>query len=290
MCYIISMTKQTTIRQFNKDFPDDDSCLEHIFNQRYGKHYECPKCHKTGFYRNRARKCYSCAWCGYDISPLAGTIFHKSSTPLKNWYFAIFLMSTSKNGVSAKEIQRQTGVTYKTAWRIQRQIRLLMRPDNDPLRGTVEVDDTYIGGKRHGKRGRGAEGKTPVLGMVEREGEVKANVVENLKMRTVEPIISNSIEKNSEVYTDEFFSYQDIKDYDYDHDVVKHRIKEYVRGNVHTNTIEGFWSQLKRSIHGTYHSVSPQHLQLYVDEFAWRYNRRTSSVPVFELLLQRLVA
>lgn len=199
-------------------------------------------------------------------------------------------MSTSKNGVSAKEIQRQTGVTYKTAWRMQRQIRLLMHPDTDPLRGTVEIDDTYIGGKRHGKRGRGAEGKTPVLGMVEREGDVKANVVENLKMRTVEPLISENIEKKSEVYTDEFFSYQHIKNYDYDHDVVKHRIKEYVRGNVHTNTIEGFWSQLKRSIHGTYHSVSPKHLQLYVDEFAYRYNHRASSVPVFELLLQRVVA
>lgn len=290
MCYIIGMTKQTTIKQFNKEFPDDDACLEHLFNQRYGKHYECPKCHKTGFYRNRNKKCYSCAWCGYDISPLAGTIFHKSSTSLKNWFFAIFLMSTSKNGVSAKEIQRQTGVTYKTAWRMQRQIRLLMHPDKDPLRGTVEIDDTYIGGKRPGKRGRGAEGKTPVFGMVEREGDVKANVVENLKIRTVKPLISENIEKKSEVYTDEFLSYQNIKNYDYDHDVVKHRIKEYVRGNVHTNTIEGFWSQLKRSIHGTYHSVSPQHLQLYVDEFAWRYNRRTSSVPVFELLLQRLVA
>jgi transposase-like protein len=142
-------------------------------------------------------------------------------------------MSTSKNGVSAKEIQRQTGVTYKTAWRMQRQIRLLMHPDKEPLSGTVEIDDTYIGGKRPGKRGRGAEGKTPVLGMVEREGEVKANVVQNLKMHTVKPLISENIEKKSVVYTDEFLSYQNIKKYDYEHDVVKHIIREYVRGNVH---------------------------------------------------------
>ena len=198
-------------------------------------------------------------------------------------------MSTSKNGVSAKEIQRQTGVTYKTAWRMQRQIRLLMKPGNDPLKGTVEIDDTYVGGMRPGKRGRGASGKTPILGMVERKGAVKASVVDDLKKRTVKPIILDGIEKDSEVFTDEFLSYRDIKKYDFDHDVVKHHIKEYVRGNVHTNTIEGFWSQLKRSIHGTYHSVSPQHLQLYVDEFAWRYNHRKSPTSLFELLLRKVV-
>ena len=254
------MLQHTTIQDFNEEFPDDDYCLDHIFNLRYGKDYICPKCGKTGFYRNRARKCYSCAWCGCDLSPLAGTIFHKSPTSLKTWFYAIFLMSTSKNGVSAKEIQRQTGVTYKTAWRMQRQIRLLMKPGNDPLKGTVEIDDTYV-----------------------------ASVVDDLKKRTVKPIILDGIEKDSEVFTDEFLSYRDIKKYDFDHDVVKHHIKEYVRGNVHTNTIEGFWSQLKRSIHGTYHSVSPQHLQLYVDEFAWRYNHRKSPTSLFELLLRKVV-
>jgi len=198
-------------------------------------------------------------------------------------------MSTSKNGVAAKEIQRQTGVTYKTAWRMQRHIRMLMKPGNDPLKGTVELDDTYIGGKRPGKRGRGASGKTPVIGMVERQGNVKANVVDDLKKRTVRPIISGSIKKKSTVYSDEFFSYQDIRKYDLNHDVIKHRIKQYVRGKVHTNTIEGFWSQLKRSIHGTYHSVSPQHLQLYVDEFAYRYNHRKSEAPLFHLLMERVV-
>ena len=128
-----------------------------------------------------------------------------------------------------------------------------------------------------------------MFGMVERKGKVKANVMNDLKKRRVEPIIVENIEKNSEVFSDEFLSYQDIKNYDYDHDVVKHRIKEYVRGNVHTNTIEGFWSQLKRSIHGTYHSVSPQHLQLYVDEFAYRYNHRKSETPLFFLLMDRVV-
>lgn len=283
------MITYTTINEFNKDFPDDDACLEHIFNQRYGKNYECPRCHKRGFYRNKTRKCYSCAWCGYDLSPLAGTIFHKSSTSLKNWFFAIFLMSTSKNGVAAKEIQRQTGVTYKTAWRMQRQIRMLMRSEDSQLSGTIEIDDTYIGGKHPGKRGRGASGKTPVLGIVERQGDLKADVVENMEKKTVMPIIQENIELKSTVYTDEFQSYASMNKAGFEHDYIQHGIKEYVRGEVHTNTIEGFWSQLKRSIHGTYHSVSPKHLQFYVDEFAWRYNHRASSASIFHLLLQRVV-
>jgi transposase len=213
--------KYTTIQQFNKDFPDDDACLEYIFNQRYGKDYECPKCHKRGFYRNRGRKSYSCAWCGYDISPLAGTIFHKSPTSLKNWFFAIFLMSTSKNGVAAKEIQRQTGVTYKTAWRMMRQIRKLMDSvDSTKLEGTIEVDETYIGGKRQGKRGRGAEGKSIVFGMAEREGEVRAEVVTNAKAKTLINIIRKNVEEKSHIMSDEFQSYEDIAHYGFSHGVV----------------------------------------------------------------------
>lgn len=154
---VASAATEILKRSINRDqqYSDDDACLERIFNLRYGKDYQCPKCHKRGFYRNRARKCYSCAWCGYDHSPLAGTIFHKSPTSLKNWVFAIFLMGTPKNGVAAKEIQRQTNVTYKTAWRIQRQIRKLMMPDASKLGGTIEIDDTYIGAPssmlRHGE-------------------------------------------------------------------------------------------------------------------------------------------
>lgn len=184
-----------TITNFNNDFPNEDTCLDYIFNKRYGKDYECLKCHKKGFYRIKDRKCYCCAWCGYQVHPLAATIFHKSPTNLKDWFFAIFLMSTSKNGVSAKEIQRQLGVTYKCAWRLQRQIRKLMRPDKPKkLKGIVEIDDIYIGGKHRGKRGRGAEGKTPLLGFVEGKGNLKADVVDNLKVKRVVPLIQENIE------------------------------------------------------------------------------------------------
>jgi transposase len=277
-----------TINNFNQDFPDEDACFEFIFNQRYGKDYECPNCHKTEFYRVKNRKAYACS-CGYQLNPLSGTIFHKSPTNLKNWFYAIFLMSASKNGVSAKELERQLGVTYKTAWRIQHQVRKLMRSERSMLSGTVEIDDCYIGGKRKGKRGRGAEDKGKVFGMVERKGEVKANVVENLKAKTVMPLIQESIEEKSRIMSDEFPPYYKVEKHGFEHEVIKHKIKEYVRGEVHTNTIEGFWSQLKRSIDGTYHSVSLKHLQKYVDEFSWRYNHRSSDVPFFDLLIRRVV-
>lgn len=278
-----------TIKQFNKDFPDDDACLGYIFYQRYGKNYECPKCYKHGFYKVKERKCYACAWCGCQIHPLANTIFHKSATSLRDWFFAVFLMSTSKNGVSAKEIQRHLGVTYKTAWRIQKQIRKLMDTNGDKLKGTLEIDDAYIGGKRKGKRGRGAEGKTPVLGIVERKGGIQAKVVDNLKASTLLPIIEDNVDKNSYLITDDFSSYIGARKLGLKHDVIKHSIKEYVRNNIHVNTLEGFWSQLKRSINGTYHSVSFKHLQSYVDEFAFRYNYRFSPIPLFEIFLQRAV-
>lgn len=279
-----------TITKFHKDFLDDDACLAYLFQQRYGKNCRCPNCQKTGFYRVNGRKCYACAWCGHQIHPLADTIFHKSSTKLTDWFYAIFLMSQSKNGVAAKEIERHLGVTYKTAWRMQKQIRTLMKQDGDPLNGTVEVDETYIGGKQPGKRGRRAAGKTAVLGMVQRKGRVKATIIPNVKARTLLPMVAKAIQTGTTVYTDEMAAYRWLQRMGYSHGHVSHGTKVYVRGIIHTNTIEGFWPQLKRSIHGTYHSVSRKHLQSYVDEFAFRYSNRVSEIPLFLLLLRRLIS
>lgn len=155
-----------TIREFKTLFPDDKTCLNWLYKMRYPKGADCRKCqHKACFYPVERRKAYVCSWCGNQISPTAGTIFHKSPTPLTLWFHAIFLMGQAKNGVAAKELQRHLGVTYKCAWRIAKQIRLLMTQDKEPLGGMIEADETYVGGKRHGKRGRGAEGKTPVFGV-----------------------------------------------------------------------------------------------------------------------------
>ena len=166
--------KTYTIKDFDKQFPTDDSCLEFLKNARYPQGVFCEKCNKvTPHYRIPSRKVYSCQFCGSHISPTAGTIFHKSETPLRSWFHAMFLMASTKTGISAKQLQRELGVTYKTAWRMFKEVRKLMTENVNPLTGQVEVDETYIGGKRQGKRGRGASGKSVVMGLVERDGNAR---------------------------------------------------------------------------------------------------------------------
>lgn len=276
-----------TIKQFNEQYPTDEACLEAIFTNRYGALRRCPECQKrTTFYRVSERKCYACQYCGYQLHPLADTIFHKSDTPLKSWFYAIYLFANSKNGVSAKELERQLGVTYKTAWRMAKQIRLLFRTRAHKLSKTVEIDDTYIGGIRPGKRGRGAAGKTIVLGAVQREGRVAARVVDNLSAETVRPFLDKHVRAGTLMMTDEFKTYRKTRK-GYPHRTINHSSGKYVRGTVHTNTIEGFWSQLKRSISGTYHAVSPKYLQQYVNEFAYRYSKREWPTSLFFPMLAR---
>ena len=279
-----------TIKEFNKQYPNDDVCLDELFQARFGDIKVCPKCKKeTKFNRITTRKCYCCQFCGYQLHPVANTIFHKSVTPLTNWFYAIYLFSVSKNGVSAMELQRQLGVTYKTAWRMAKQIRQLFEENKDALSGIVELDETYVGGKGgNNKRGRGAENKTPVFGMVERKGAIKARVTVDTKRKTVMPIIRKNVAIGTDIMTDEYLPYRSLNKEGYNHQTVTHGVKEYVRGNVHTNTLEGFWSQMKRSINGTYHAVSPKYLQTYVDEFSYRYNARLSSSLFFLYFLQRL--
>ncbi len=283
------MTERFTIKQFHEKYPNDETCLNEIYKHRYGWLEICPNCQKTAkFYKVKNRKCFKCAFCGHELHPLAGTIFHKSSTSLKNWFFAIYLFANSKNGVSAKELERHLGVTYKTAWRMAQQIRLLFNRQNQdetPLDGIVEADETYMGGKSHGVRGRGAKGKTPIIGVAKRNGEVLAKVVEDTKAYTVQPFICENVERGSQLMTDEYGSYNRISLQGYKHHTVNHGTKEYVNGNTHTNTIEGFWSQLKRSINGTYHAVSPKYLQNYLNEFVYRYNLRHSETHLFHLIV-----
>lgn len=278
--------KHYTMRDFNKEFKSEKSCLQAVFDNRYGKSYQCPKCQLKGrFHLIESRKRFDCQ-CGYGVYPLANTIFHKSETPLTLWFFAIFLFASSRNGVAAKELERQLGVTYKTAWRMAKQIRTLFKQVKSPLKGTIETDETYVGGKRKGKRGLGAEGKTPVFGMIERKGKAFSQVIPNVRMITLQPLINANAEQNSTIMTDELRSYSRVSQNSFKHETVKHGVGEYVRGSVHTNNIEGFWSQLKRSISGTHHAVSPKHLQSYVDEFVYRYNNRFSSL--FPLMFQEV--
>lgn len=282
---IIFSRMRYTVRDFRQDFPDDNVCLDTIFKERFGDVDTCPSCGVIGtkFYRVKGRKCYSCEWCGYQLHPLAGTIFHKSSTPLTLWFYAIYLFSVSKNGVAAKELERHLGVTYKTAHRMARQIRSLMA-QNTPIGGNivVEADETYIGG-----RGRSWERmvkKKPVLGIVERGGEIRVKVSDTASTRRVTEFFSENLIPGTELHTDESPLYKWTKTR-HPHRFIKHKNKQYAYRGVTTNTIEGFWGQLKRSISGTYHAVSPKYLQLYVDEFAFRYSYR--DVVVYPVLLER---
>ena len=279
--------RKLTIHQFNQMFPDEEACLEAIKEMVYPEGITCRACGSQKHHRLSNRKAYSCQDCGTHVYPLAGTIFDKSTTPLKSWFYAIYLMASTRCGISAKQLERELGVTYKTAWRMFKKIRtLLAEADVEPLKGEVEVDETYIGGKRRGDpRGRpGPDShKTPVVGMVERNGgNVVALVTKDVKKQTVMPLIQERVLPSTMVYTDELASYNDLEKKGYPHRRIDHSEKVYVVGNVHTNTVEGFWSLLKRGISGVYHSVSRKHLPDYLAEYTFRYNHRDDEQPMFE--------
>lgn len=285
------MNKQRfSIQEFTKEFPDNDSCLRFLFRSLF-PNPTCPRCKRVNKYHQQADSSHFVCQCGgHQISPKKNTIFFKSDTDLYKWFYAMYLFSVSKNGVAVKELERELKVTYKTAWRIAFQIRQLMKQKGSLFGGTVEGDETYVGGKRRGKRGRGAAGKTPVFGLIERPGRVRAMVVPNTKGATLLPIIQSSVKRGSTMMTDEYLSYSRVKKLGYKHQTVHHAAKEYVREKVHTNSIEGFWSQLKRSIDGTHHAVSPLMLQNYVDEHVWRWNLRGEPAPLFYRLLSEVSA
>lgn len=266
-----------TIKDLKKDFPDDDTCLEYIFKMKYPN---------AKYYRVKGRKTYADSK-GNQIYPLKGTIFENSSTPLTSWFYAIFLFASSKNGVSAMELQRQLGTTYKCAWRIAKKIRELMNEGGQKLSGIVEVDETYIGGRHKAKVK--FKKKTAVMGMVQRGGRVVAKVIPYRETKILLDNIQEYVERGSQIMSDEHSAYKKVHWFGYKHGYTKHGKKHYVKGKIHTNSVEGLWSIIKNGIRGSYHSISPKHLQSYLDEFSFRYNYRASDVPVFQLLLARLV-
>jgi len=280
--------KPIKLREFFKQFPNDETCLEHLFNVRFGQGHECPKCKRSAKWsRIKAERAYSCQWCGHHIHPTAGTPFERTRTPLQLWFYAIYLFTTTRHGVSGKELERQLGVTYKCAYRMGQQIRKHMAnvDGEKQLSGIVEIDETMIGGKRPGPRGRGAEGKTVVFGMMERDGDVMTKVVPNVKKNTLQPIIAENVEAGSTVHTDELKSYNGLEKAGYEHNTVNHGAGEYVDGDSHVNSIEGYWAHLKKSIHATHIHVSPEHLETYAKEFEYRFNRRENPEKMFPELI-----
>ena len=283
----------TNFYEFQRQYPDDEACLKRIMIERYGgTELHCQKCGVFGkFYRMTKDRGYVCQHCGHHLHPTVGTPMERTRLPLHKWFYAMFMFSTSRHGVAAKELERQLDISYKTAWRMAHEIRKYMaRVDGEwPLGGPggdIEADETYIGGRTTGgKRGRGAPNKTVVFGMLERGGDVMANVVPNVRKKTLQPII---VVAGTTVHTDELKSYSGLTKAGFEHETVNHSAGEYVDGDSHVNGIEGFWARLKLSIRGTHVHVSRKHLQKYVKEFEYRYNRRKRPERIFGDLVASL--
>jgi transposase-like protein len=281
--------KGPNIRNFQKRFPDEDTCLKHLMRVRFGERLTCFKCQKQAtYYRVKSRRSFECEHCGYQVYPTAGTPFESTRTPLRDWFYVMFLFCASRNGVAAKEVQRQLGVTYKTAWRMCNLIRKYMGyVDGDfPIGGpgkTVEADKTFVGGRDPADR---PDDKAVVLGMVERGGDVVTRHVQDRTARSVVPHIARFVKPGTRVHTDEAKAFALLTErFGYEHETVDHSAEEWVRGDVHTNTIDAFWANVKRGIKGTYVWVSKKHLQTYLREFEYRHNLRHQPGLMFDLLL-----
>lgn len=285
------MANTLTVHEFFKRFPDDEACLDHLMERRYGKTIECPKCKKTGTFKKLSKHpAYSCPWCGHHIHPMRNTIFADSHTPLNKWFYAIYLFTTTRHGVPAKELQRQLGVSYPTAFRMAHLIRkhMGMVDGNPPLGGHVEADETYVGGKQKGVGSGSLDNKTVVFGLLERDGDVLTHVVPNARAATLEPEIKRHVEKGTIISTDENKAYTHLRKMGYRHGRVNHSRFQYVNGPFHVNSLEGYWSMLKRSIRGTHVHVSAKWMASYLGEFEFRYNLRHSPAVMFDRLVMRL--
>jgi transposase-like protein len=292
-----SSDSQYTLMEFMRDFPDDATCLDWLWRTRYaadGEHAHCPKCDKERAFQRyettTRRQSWTCKACGLHVHPTAGTIFHKSSTSLHLWFYAMYLMTSTRCGISAKQLERELGVTYKTAWRMFHLIRHeLMEQDETPLDGKVEADETFVGGKpRVGRPMTSSQHlarHTTVSGVVERGGRVIASVSKH-RVDTRNHVATYVL-PSATLFTDSYPAYNEVGSKFASHHRINHTERIYVSGDVHTQTIEGFWALVKGGLRGVYHAVSAKHLQGYLNEFAWRYNHRDDGQAMFLTLLLR---
>lgn len=266
-----------TLTELNNLFSTDEQCREFLVRLRWPNGIECPKCRAKTISRLFTQRKFECSKCGYQFSVTTGTIFHDSHLPLEKWFLATLLMIESRKGISANQVKRMIGVSYKTAWYLCHRIRKAMEETNQrKLDGTVEVDETYIGGRYDKRRKRGPWEKQAVMGMIERDGKFEAQTIPTPSARTLVGIIRERVEPSATVFTDDYAAYTSVKKSHKRHNTVNHTAEEWVRGEVHTNNIESAWSLFNRSIVGAFHKISTKHMDAYLNEFEWRFNNRTN--------------
>ena len=267
-------------------FDSEKKCQQILEDSYWGDDVVCPKCGKHHCKLSESGR-YHCTECNHNFSCTVGTIFENSKLSLRKWFFAIYMITSNKKGVSSCQLARDLDITQKTAWHILHKIRsVFSQNDNSALTGTVECDEMYLGGaednkhknkKTKGTQGRSTKTKKPIFGMIQRSGKLVAMAVKDTKAETLMPIIKQFVAENTVVYTDELKSYNRLSKENYSHGVVHHNENEFVVDDIYTNTIEGFWSHFKKMVFGTYHFVSKKHLQRYIDEEVYRWNTRLMS-------------
>jgi len=291
----VSNVQAFSVREFFARFPTDEACLEHVMSVRYGLRHTCRKCGVVDatFHRLAKRPAYACAHCGDHVYPCSGTIFQDSRTPLTVWFYAIYLFVATRHGVSGKELQRQLGVTYKTAYRMGMQIRKLMGSAVEfvALKGHVEIDEHFHGGRMPRTEGAPRDNKTIVLGMKERGGPMVTEVIPDTTTKTLRKAVLMTVQPRTTISTDEHHGYRLLADADYTHGHVNHHSKEWAKTDPETGVrhhvahVEAFWRVFKYSVKSTHIHISKKHMQRYLDEFTFRANHREMRNAMFDLLI-----
>lgn len=287
------------ILDIHKKFSTKRKCIKHLERIRWGKEPQCPYCNSRKSSARSKGYRHQCNSCNKSYSVTVSTIFHHSNLDLKKWFLAISLILNAKKGISSRQLARDLGVDKNTAWYLQMRLRKAMYDGDSILTGIVEADETYIGGDlmnktkkyrlkrdKKGIKPGGMEHKQPVVGMLQRGGKVIGKVLAKAHGKTIKPVLKRTIEPESTVVTDGFGAYDGLESMFKDHQIINHAQDEFVRENFHVNSLEGFWSLLKRGIQGQYHTITQRHLQTYVDEFCFRYSNR-SDPQLFDRLIFR---
>jgi transposase-like protein len=284
--------KPETVQEYDlvaliEEFGSEDKCHEYLEDLRWPDGVTCPRCESKKISRIVKRRQFDCDSCRYQFSVRVGTLFHDSKLPLWKWFLAVYLMIESKKGISANQLKRMLHVSYKTSWYLCHRIRAAMEEEGELLNGIIEADETWVGGRGSGPGARSKEHLALILGAVERGGSVRLRVEKHADRETIHGFLGETVADEAEaIYTDSWRSYHGIADENTRHETVNHHQDEWVRGDVHTQTIEGVWSLFKRSIIGSYHHMSVKHLPAYLDEMEWRYNNRENPFMFRDTILK----